>query len=75
MELPITMCRPRSIGCVGGVYGSRQTLCCMPPGPTSLYDAGDRGPSTIVGLGALDQGTDLRARWAVGPTREEINLT
>ena len=40
---------PRSVGCVGGVSGSRQTSCCVPPGPTSLYSAGDRGPPTIVG--------------------------
>ena len=40
------------------------------PAPTSVYIcAGHRGPPTRRGLGAPDQGADLRTCWAVGPTR------
>ena len=40
---------PRSVGDVGGVYGLAMNLVVRIVAPTSLYSAGDRGPSTIVG--------------------------
>ena len=65
--------KPRSVGCVGGVVATNLVLCAA--GPTSFICAGDMGPPTIVGLDAPDQGAGQMARWGVGPTREEINLT
>ena len=44
--------------------------------PTFLFIAlRDRGPPTMIGLGAPDQGADQRPNWTVGPSlRLEINL-
>ena len=66
---------PRSEGDIGGESGGAVNLVPCAPAPTSLYIAGHRGPPTIRGLGAPDQGAGQGARRAVGLDRYEINLT
>ena len=36
------------LGFFGGFGGARQTSCCVPPAPTSLYSAAQQGPTNHV---------------------------
>jgi hypothetical protein len=68
--LPVAAVLPRSEGCVGGVCGATINLITRATGPhLSLY-RWRQGAPTIEGWAHVKG-----ARWAVGPTREEIILT
>jgi hypothetical protein len=61
---------------VGGVAGGAVNLVPSAPAPTFFYMAlCDGGPPTMARLGAPDQSVDQGPDSAVGPSREEINLT
>jgi hypothetical protein len=66
---------PSSVGDIGWVTGGAVNIILRAPAPTSLYSTGHKGPPTIRGLDAPDQGASQRARQAVGLDRVEINLT
>ena len=54
---------------VGGVCGGCGDHVPSDPAPTFLFIVlRDGGPPTMIGLDALDQGTDQRPKLAVGPT-------
>ena len=55
--------------------GCATNLVLRAAGPYLFILSRWQGPVNHCELGAPDHGANLRARWAVGPTREEINLT
>ena len=77
MVLPVsTAMGPRSEGDFGGETGGTVNLVPCAPVPTFLYIAGHRGPPTIRGLGAPDQGANRSGSdGPLGPLGGEINLT